>query len=133
MTDFLAGAVIVAAGLYLIALGISCFFRPSSAAKFLLGHASSGFLHYLELALRLLLGACLVQRVPSLPCTDILSVFGWVLIITTGVLFLIPWRWHQQFALKAVPQALRHIKLLGASSIALGGTLTACVAMGSAG
>ena len=132
MIDLLAGAVIVAAGLYLIVLGVSCFFRPVSAAKFLLGHASSGFLHYLELSLRVLLGACLVQTAPSLSYPATFNVFGWVLIITTAALFLIPWRWHQQFALKAVPQALRHIKLLGASSVALGGALIACLVLGSA-
>ncbi len=129
MIDLLAGAVIVAAGLYLAALGIGCFSHPGSAAKILLGHASSGFLHYLELALRALLGACLVQRAPSLPYPAIFSAFGWILIVTTAFLFFIPWRWHQKFALKAVPHALHHIELLGASSIALGGMLIACVAM----
>ncbi len=132
MIDLLAGAVIVAAGLYLIALGISCFFRPSSAAKFLLGHASSGLLHYLELSLRVIVGASFVRKAPSLPYSDVFNLFGWVLIITTAVLFLVPWQWHRKFTLKAVPQALRHIKLLGISSIALGALLTACVVAGSA-
>ncbi len=132
MIDLLAGAVILAAGLYLIVLGISCFFHPSSAAKFLLGHASSGFLHYLELGLRMLMGASFVQKAPALPYSQLFNLFGWVLIITTAVLFLVPWHWHHKFTLKAVPQALRHIKLLGASSIALGALLIACVAAGSA-
>ncbi len=132
MIDSLAGAVIVAAGLYLITLGISCFIRPSSAAKFLLGHASSGFLHYLELAFRLLLGASLVQKAPALIYPPMFSLFGWVLIATTAVLFLVPWRWHREFASQAVPHALRYIKLLGISSIALGTLLIASVVAGSA-
>lgn len=90
MIDLLAGAVIVSAGLYLIALGISCFVRPSSATKFLLGHSSSGVLHYLELALRMLLGASLIQKAPTLGYPPIFSLFGWVLIVTTTVLFLVP-------------------------------------------
>ncbi len=132
MIDLLAGAVIVAAGLYLIVLGISCFFRPSSAANFLLGHASSGLLHYLELCLRVVVGASLVQKAPALPYSGVFTVFGWVLITTTAVLFLVPWQWHRKFTLKAVPQAIRHIKLLGISSIALGALLTVCVVAGSA-
>ena len=132
MIDLLASAVIVAAGLYLVALGTSCFFRPRLASEFLLGHASSGFLHYLELVLRLLLGASLVQKAPTLIYPPIFSLFGWVLIVTTSVLFLVPWRWHRQFALQAVPYALRYIKLLGISSIALGTLLTAAVVTGSA-
>ena len=132
MIDLFAGTVIVVAGLYLIALGISCFIRPSSAATFLLGHASSGFLHYLELALRLLLGVSLVQKAPTLVYPSIFSLFGWVLIATTAALFLVPWRWHRKFALRAVPHALRFIKLLGISSVALGTLLTATVLTGSA-
>ena len=132
MIDLLAGAVIVAAGLYLIGLGISCFFRPNLASEFLLGHASSGFLHYLELVLRLLLGASMVQKAPALAHPPIFSLFGWVLIVTTAVLFLVPWSLHRQFALQAVPHAFRHIKLLGLSSIALGALLIASVAAGSA-
>ena len=132
MIDLLAGAVIVSAGLYLVALGTSCFLRPNLASEFLLGHASSGFLHYLELFLRLLLGASLVQKAPTLIYPPIFSLFGWVLIVTTAVLFLVPWRTHRQFALQAVPHALRNIKLLGLSSIALGILLMAPVAAGPA-
>ena len=132
MVDLLARLVIVAAGLYLVGLGISCFFRPSSAARFLLGHASSAFLHYLELVLRVLLGASLVKMAPALPYSQLVSLFGWILIVTTVVLFLVPWRWHRQFAQRAVPHALRYIKLLGVSSVALGAAITASVFAGSA-
>ena len=132
MIDLLAGAVIFAAGLYLVVLGISCFFLPDSAAGFLLGHASSGVLHYLELSLRLVVGASLIQKAPELPQPSLFTLFGWVVIITTTVLFFVPWRWHRAFTLKAVPRALRHIKLLGASSVTLGALLIACVAVGSA-
>ena len=132
MIDFVSDVVIVAAGLYLVALGISCFFQPGSAAKFLLGHASSAFLHYLELTLRLILGTALVQKAPALLYSQVFSLFGWVLIVTTAVLLLVPWRWHRQFALQAVPHALRYIKLLGASSLVLGALLAASVFVGSA-
>ena len=128
---FLAVAVVVGAGLYLIGLGISCFIRPRSAAKFLLGHASSGFLHYLELAVRMLVGICLVQSAPGIFYPGFFSVSGWVLIATTIVLLMVPWRWHQGFARQAVPHALRHIKLLGIASIAIGILLTATVLTGS--
>ena len=131
MTDLLAGAVVVGAGLYLVALGICCFIQPRLAAKFLLGHASSGFLHYLELAIRLLVGASLVQRAPAIFYPAFFSVSGWILIGTTIVLLMVPWRWHREFAQQAVPLALRHIKLLGIASIAIGIMVTAIVLTGS--
>lgn len=127
MIDFLASAVIVAAGLYLFALGASCFVRPTSAAKFLLGFASTAFVHYLELALRVLVGVALVHKAPALPNPWVFNIFGWMLVATSLVMCLVPWRWHRRFAQRAVPQALRTIKPLGVSSMALGVGLVASV------
>ncbi|MGB4860378.1 MAG: DUF2065 family protein [Dokdonella sp.] len=127
MVDLLASAVIVAAGLYLALLGVSCFVRPDTAARFLLGFASSACLHYLELVLRVLVGAALIHASSTLPYPPLFNVFGWVLIVTSLVMFVVPWRWHRQFAQRAVPQALRYVKLIGASSIALGTALVWCV------
>lgn len=132
MIDGVASAVIVAAGLYLAVLGIACFVRPDSAANFLLGFANSAFVHYVELALRALVGAALVHSAAALSYPLVFIVFGWVLIVTSLVMFVVPWRWHQQFAQRAVPQALRYISLLGVSSITLGVALVAAVVWGSA-
>ena len=132
MVDLLADCVIVVAGLYLVVLGISCFLRPRSAASFLLGFAGSASLHYLELTLRILVGAALVQRAPALLYPSIFHAFGWVLVLTTLALFLLPWRWHRQFALQAVPYALRAIKLLGVSAMTLGVLLAGSVVAASA-
>ena len=131
MVDFLAAAAIVLAGLYLVVLGVSCYVQPSTAAKFLLGFASSSFLHYLELALRVLVGGSLVHKASSLPYPPIFNLFGWVLIITSVAMFVVPWRWHRRFALKAVPYALRYIKLLGAGAMAFGAVLVASVFVAS--
>ena len=132
MADLLASAVILAAGVYLAVLGVSCFVRPGSAANFLLGFASSAFLHYMELALRVLVGASLVHNAHALPYPPVFNAFGWVLIVTSLAMCMVPWRWHRQFAQRAVPQALRYITLLGACSIALGAVLVAAVVWDSA-
>lgn len=131
MIDLLASAVIVAAGLYLIALGVGCFVRPNAAAAFLLGFASSAFVHYRELAVRVVVGAALVAKAAALPYPPLFNAFGWVLIVTSIAMFVVPWRWHRQFAQQAVPYALRSIKLLGACSIALGTVLVAAVVTGT--
>lgn len=120
MTEYLAFAIVVVAGVYLVALGVGCFVRPNFAARFLLGFARSAFEHYLELALRVLVGASLVEMSGAPACPPIFNVFGWVLIVTSLLMFVMPWRWHQQFAQQAVPQALRYITLVGAASIMFG-------------
>lgn len=123
MLDLLALAVIVAAGLYLAALGIGCFVRPRDAAQFLLGFASTAALHYLELAIRVLVGASLIRCAAVLPFSTAFHLAGWTLIFTSLALSAVPWRWHRRFAQRVVPYALRYVRILGASSFALGAFL----------
>jgi len=131
MVDYLAGVAIVMAGLYLAALGTACLVRPTIAEQFLLAFVGSPFVHFVEMALRILVGAAFVQKAPQLPCDPIFMIAGWVLLLTSIVLLAMPWRWHRQFASQAVPLALRYIKLLGAASIGLGSMLVAAVVFGS--
>ena len=60
------------------------------------------------------------------------SVFGWVLMVTTACLLLMPWQVHDRFAKMAVPRTTRYIVLIGLSSLALGGIMLAAVFSGSA-
>jgi hypothetical protein len=56
---------------------------------------------------------------------DLFKVFGWILVMTTVGLLLIPWQWHHRFGKWAIPFAIRHLRLfaLGASMLAV---LIAC-------
>lgn len=115
---------------YLAGLGACALLRPGWARSFLLGHASSPRLHYLELALRLLVGGALLVRAPALPWPQAFTFVGWVLVGTTLVLALVPWRRHQAFAQRTVPQALRFLPLLGVASLGLGAGLFYAIGMG---
>jgi hypothetical protein len=132
MIHFLAFGVVLLAALYLLTLALVSFLKPEKASGFLLGFASSASLHYLELFIRIVIGAAFVVRSPSMLFSEIFSIFGWVLIITSACLFLVPWQWHQKFAQKAVPQALRHLNLVATSSLTLGGFIIASAILRSA-
>ncbi|MBZ0114886.1 MAG: hypothetical protein K8J08_20665 [Thermoanaerobaculia bacterium] len=121
----IALGVIIATGLYLVGLGLTSILAPERAGRFLSSFASSAAVHYLELALRLIVGWALLTRAPQMPFASAIAVFGWVLVITTIGLAFIPWRWHYRFAQSAVPPALRYLKLIGVVSIALGSLLVA--------
>lgn len=116
----LAYAVLALTAIYLVALGACSLLRPAMARRFLLSHASSARLHYQELALRLLVGVALLVRAPELPWPRVFTIAGGILVVTTLVLALVPWRRHQAFAQRSVPQALRFLPLLGAVSLAVG-------------
>lgn len=117
----LAGLLVVAiAGVYFLALGVVSLASPAVASRFLFGHAASPSLHYLELCIRLAVGAAFLLRAPQMQFSAVWNAFGWILVATTVVLVAVPWRWHQRFAQRSVSQALRYLTAIGIASVALG-------------
>jgi len=118
--DSLAVVVVALVGAYLIGLALAAWFVPAQAQRFLLGFAGSAAKHYLELTLRIVAGAAFVWQAPRMAGSEAFNLFGWVLLLTTTGLLLVPWRWHRRFAERAVPQALRHLALIGLASLLFG-------------
>lgn len=127
MIESAAAAIVVLAGLYLIVLALLALLAPRRAGRFLLGFAGSAPKHYAELFLRLIVGAALVLHAPHMLLPRIFTLFGWILIVTTAALCLIPWRWHRRFAAHAVPRALPYLTLIGLASLALGALVVVAV------
>lgn len=132
MVTLLAAAVVVLAGLFFCALAASSLFAPAYATRFLLGFAQTPRVHYAELLVRLLVGVSLIAYAPQMLLPSAFSLFGWVLVATTVILLLLPWRWHRRFAASAVPQATRYITVIGMCSLGLGGLILYAVARGNA-
>jgi hypothetical protein len=128
----LALAIVVLSGLYFIVLGVMSLLSPDRANRFLLGFANSAPVHYTELLLRFMIGGALVLYAPSMLFSFAFNLFGWVLVMTTAGLCLIPWQWHQRFAQKAVPRATRYISLIGVASLTIGGLILVAIVRGSA-
>jgi len=132
LIEVLALVAIVLAALYLLALGAASLVAPARASRFLLGFASSQAIHFVELTLRLLVGAALVLYAPRMFLSAAFNLFGWVLLVTTACLLLVPWRWHHRLAQYAVPRVTPHIVVVGVASMLIGGFILAAVARGSA-
>ncbi len=116
----LASIIVLLAGLYLIGLAAVALIAPERAKSFLSSFAGSAYAHYVELGLRLVTGAAFVIYSPDMKFSVIFLVFGWVLIVTTIVLIVLPWRWHHRFASWSVPIATRHMPLFALGSLAGG-------------
>lgn len=132
MTELLAAAVILLAGVYLVALAGVSFLAPERASHFLLGFAGSALAHYVELLVRLVVGGAFLLYAPHMPFSSAFVAFGWLLVITTAGLFVVPWRRHHHFAQRSVPHAIRHLKLVGSASLAFGAVILAAVFRGAA-
>lgn len=125
-----ASVPVLLAGLYLIALAAVAFVAPHRAKRFLSGFASSASAHFVELCLRLVVGAALVLYARQMKFTSVFVAFGGLVILTTLILFAIPWRWHQRFAVWSVPFATRNMALFGIGSLAGGAFLLLSVVCG---
>jgi hypothetical protein len=112
--------IVVSTGLFFIVLGSISLLAPSRASRFLLAFAGSPYKHYTELAARLLVGSAFMLSAPMMAFSSVFKLFGWLLLCTTAILFIVPWRLHHQFAQWAVPAVLRFLPLLGSSSLVLG-------------
>ena len=123
MIERLAPVAVLLAGLYLVCLGALSLAAPALARRFLLGFAGSRGFHYLELAVRLVVGGAFVVSAPMLRYPLAFSTFGWIIVATTVGLALVPWQWHRLLAQRTVPHALRFLPVLGLASLLLGGVV----------
>ena len=132
MIEILTHVVVVLAGLYFIALAAASLLLPAQANRFLLGFADSAFKHYAEMFLRIVVGVALILHAPRMLHPGVFALFGWLLLVTSACLLLVPWRWHHRFAQYVLPRATRHITLIGVVSLLLGGLILAAVVRGNA-
>jgi hypothetical protein len=119
----LALIIVAASGAFLIGVGVLGLVRPVQAQRFFLGFATSARKHYLEVAVRMLVGAAFVVAAPRMAASVAASVVGWVLLATTVIMLLVPWRMHRAFAERTVPKALGYLPLLAVSSVAAGAAI----------
>lgn len=115
---------------YLLALAAAAWLTPERAERFLSGFAGSASAHYLELVLRLVAGGSLILAARQMLLPRAFLAFGWILVVTTAGLALVPWRWHQRFAQRVVPPMVGHLRLVAFFSFVLGGLLAAGVLLG---
>lgn len=132
MIDSLAFIIVCLVGLHFVALGIAALVAPGFTKTFLLGFATTPAKHYTELVTRLIVGGAFLVHSSNMLFPSGFNFFGWLLVGTTTALFIVPWQWHHRFAQHTVPQALRHIALIGFCSLVLGGFVLFAVVRGAA-
>lgn len=120
-------AIVLLFSLFLIVLGGVSLLMPEKAKAFLLSFAASAFTHFLEMALRLAVGGSIVFQASYLQYPILFKIFGLMMVGTTAILILLPWKWHRRFAERLVPPALKYLPVIGIVSLALGAVLLVLV------
>lgn len=113
MENLLLSIPVSLAGLYLGGLATVAFAKPERARRFLDSFASTASIHFIELILRLIVGTAFVHYAPQMKFSGVFTVFGWTLVVTTAVMFFVPWKLHRRFAEWSVPLATKRMMLLG--------------------
>ena len=120
IANLLSGVVILFFCLFLIGLAIVIVIKPQRGGQFLSSFASSARAHYTEQIARLIVGIAMVIFAPSMWYSNVLNFFGWILIVTSIGLMLIPWQWHHKYGEWAIPLALRYMKVFALGAFLLG-------------
>jgi|HubBroStandDraft_5_1064220.scaffolds.fasta_scaffold285463_2 hypothetical protein len=115
-----AGAVLVAFGLFLVGLTVVVFAKPAVAERFFMAFASSARTHYTEQVVRLVIGASLVIRSAAMWQPKVFWLVGWAIVVSSLVLILTPWQWHDRFGEAVRPMLIRHMKLFAVGLLAFG-------------
>src|SRR5579872_2853866 len=113
MTTMIAvtGAILVAFGLFLVGLTVVVFAKPAVAERFLMSFASSARAHYTEQVVRLLIGASLIIRSGVMWQPKVFWLVGWGIVLSSLLLILTPWQWHDRFGAEVRPMLIRYMKL----------------------
>ncbi|EJI83853.1 putative esterase [Alishewanella aestuarii B11] len=120
MIALLALLLVSLTGGYLVALGLVALLRPQQAQSFLLGFASSARLHYLEIVIRMLVGLAFIYSAEYVFSARAFTGFGWLLVLTSLPLLLLPWQWHRHFAAKAVSASRHYLAFIGGGCLNAG-------------
>ena len=113
--------VAIAAGVWLIGLGVWMALFPDRALSALAAMGGSPLIHFGEMIIRCLIGGALVGASPASRCPQLIALIGWFLIASALVLMALPRRWHAAYSTwwaARIPRAA--IRLIAPASV-LGG------------
>src|SRR5262245_11369267 len=121
--SFVAGVVVVAFGLALVAFTGVAFAKPAIAERFLTAFARSARAHYVEQIVRLVIGAALVVRSPTMWQPHMFWLIGLAIVVSSAVLLCVPWQWHRRLGDRVLPLLVRHLRLYAVGSFVFGALL----------
>jgi len=88
-------------GIYMCCTSFIILLKPRKAQAILRKFASTNFINYLEITIRMIVGIALIQCTATCKSPEVFSVFGWFLCITALILYAVPRKWHHSFSLKS--------------------------------
>ena len=88
-------------GLFILAAGFMMLIYPAIANRTLRKAGSTRFINYAEITLRLIPAIALILCAENARSPLAFQVFGWIMVITSAVLYFVPRELHHTFSLKS--------------------------------
>ena len=97
----LAKWVVIFFGIFIIIIGFVMLINPTKARNTLRKAGSTNFINYAEITLRLIPAIALIlcSELSKFPLA--FKVFGWIMLITSLILYVVPRKIHHQFSMKS--------------------------------
>jgi len=122
--------IVILFGIFLIAAGILMFIAPKKVQQIIGKAGSTNFINYAEITIRMIPAAALVIYSDLSRYPDLFKVFGWFMIITSFVLYLIPPKMHHAFSVKSSGKLKPlYLRIISPFSILIGIFLIYCVSI----
>jgi uncharacterized membrane protein YfcA len=93
--------VVLSFGIFIIFAGFVMLFAPKKARATLQKAGSTNFINYAEITIRLLPATALIVYSDFSKYPEAFFIFGWVMVITSLVLYIVPRKMHHSYSLKS--------------------------------
>ncbi len=88
-------------GAFIIFVGFIMLFAPERARATLRKAGSTNFINYMEITIRLIPAVALILYADFCKSPEAFKIFGWFMLITSLILYIIPRKTHHNFSLKS--------------------------------
>ncbi|AFL82594.1 hypothetical protein Aeqsu_3160 [Aequorivita sublithincola DSM 14238] len=88
-------------GVFIIFIGFIMLFNPKKARETLRKAGSTNFINYAEITSRLIPAIALILYSDLSKYPEAFKIFGWIMLITSLVLYAVPKKIHHKFSMKS--------------------------------
>ncbi|MDZ7613808.1 MAG: hypothetical protein U5K51_08980 [Flavobacteriaceae bacterium] len=115
-------------GMFILSVGFLMLLSPAKARETLRKAGSTNFINYAEITFRLIPAIALILYSDNSKYPDALKVYGWLMLVTSLILYFVPRKLHHGFALKSA-DILKplYFRLLSPLAFILGAGIIYCV------
>ena len=93
--------VVMLFGLFIIFIGFLMLVKPKKARANLRKAGSTNFINYAEITTRLIISIALILYSGFSKFPEAFKIFGWFMLITSLILYVVPRKIHHKFSVKS--------------------------------